>query len=345
MALLFVDGFDHYASADLAKKWNSYNSSTVGIEAAGRNSTNGLAIYHNAASGTFGIIKSFPSNSNQFIFGVAVAPNLDPNRGTRCMLHLNDASVTHLSVWITAAGRIDVYRGFGSTLLGSASVYLADDVYSYVEIKAAIHDTTGAVTVRVNGQSALTLTNIDTRNGGTTNWELVSLGANGAVAGSDRAFVFDDLYIADSSGSVNNDFLGPRRVITIFPTGAGASTDFTPSTGSNWQNVDDTSLDSDTTYNSESTPGDHDTYAFGNVGVTGSVAGIQHNLMVRSDGSGSETVRPKTRIGGVDYNGTTQALTTAYTDVREVVELSPATTSAWTTTEIDGAEFGIELVS
>jgi hypothetical protein len=131
----------------------------------------------------------------------------------------------------------------------------------------------------------------------------------------------------------------------ILPDGAGNSTDFTPSAGSNFQNVDETSTDSDTTYNSETTAGDHDTYTYAAVGLTGNVRAIQTNLVVRSTGAGAETLRPKIRISGTDYSGTTVGCTTSYLDKMEVFETSPATAVVWTVSEIDGAEFGIELVS
>lgn len=43
--------------------------------------------------------------------------------------------------------------------------------------------------------------------------------------------------------------------LTLRPTGAGNSTQWTPSAGSNWQNVDESSADGDTTYNAASGTG------------------------------------------------------------------------------------------
>ena len=43
MALLFMDSFDHYATADITEKWTA-STGTFAIGAYGRNSTNGLRI-------------------------------------------------------------------------------------------------------------------------------------------------------------------------------------------------------------------------------------------------------------------------------------------------------------
>jgi hypothetical protein len=66
-------------------------------------------------------------------------------------------------------------------------------------------------------------------------------------------------------------------------------------------------------------------------------------MIVKSAGSGGEFIRPKMRIAGTDYAGSTATINTSYSDSRQIIPQSPATSSAWTTTEIDAAEFGIEV--
>ncbi len=342
--LLFVDGFDHYATGDVLTKWTAQatgnGSQTIG--AFGRNSTNGLRVVAASTGSTF-LAKTVASggNANAFIIGFGHSPTLSTQND---LVAVYDGATKHIILRLNTSGELSVLRS-PSTVLGTGSAALTSGTYYFIELKVVISDTVGTVDVSVNGASVLSLTSQDTRNGGNASWTGFRLCDNNAL-GQITLGDFDDLYVADNSGSSNNDLLGPIRIATILPDGAGASSDFTPSTGvDNYAMVDEPSTDGDSTYVSSSTPGDHDTYTFAAVGLTGTVKGVQTNLMVRSAGAGSETIRPKVRIGGADYNGTTVGITTSFVDSREIFQVSPATASAWTVSEIDGAEFGVELVN
>lgn len=342
MALLFLDGFDHYATAEIAQKWTS--SSNAAISATeGRNSSQGLHLDATGSNGSITRTLSPGSSAAGGIgFAIRVTGALFNSTSGNELIQVQQADATqHVALGLTAAGLFTAKRG--TTALGTSSSGISLGSWFYLEFKWDIHDTTGSLSVKLNGTTVLSLTGQDTRNAGDGTWARIVL-QNGSNATGTEVYV-DDLAIWDTSGSANTDFLGPIRVKAIYPDGAGASTDFTPSAGSNFQNVDEALTDGDTTYNSEGTAGDHDTYTFGAVGLSGTVRGVQTNLMVRSDGAGAETIRPKIRIGAVDYNGTTVGITTSYADSREVFQVSPATSTAWTVAEIDGAEFGIELVS
>lgn len=339
--VLFADSFDHYATADIAKKWTQSSNATIG--SVGRNSSSGMRLSGSGSNG-YAYVTTNPGSASEGGIGFAVKVNslFTSASGDELVRILQaDGTTQHVAVGLTSGGLFTGKRN--TTTLGTSSAGITAGTFYYVEVKWVIHDSTGSIRVKVNGTEVLALTGVDTRNGGDGTWAIVVL-QNGSSNASITVDL-DDLVIWDTTGSDNNDFLGPIRLKAIFPDGAGNSTDFTPSTGSNYQNVDDTSQDGDSTYNSETTAGDHDTYTFGAVGVTGTVRFVQTNLMVRSNGAGAETIRPKIRISSTDYNGTTVGITTDYRDSREVFETSPATAAQWTVSEIDGAEFGIELVS
>lgn len=338
MAVLFSDSFDHYATAEITQKWTSTSGAT--ITANGRNGTSALRI--NGAGGTGRVTKTVAPVSTT-AGGVGFAYNINTlhdQSSNQYLVGIEESGTLHLGVQLLVSGLLAVYRG--TTLLGTSSSGLSAGSFYYIEFKFAIHDSTGTVDLKLNGTSVLSLTGQDTRNGGTGVWNVVALEL-GVNLGYDADY--DDLVVWDTSGSVNNDFLGPIRIKAIYPDGAGNTTNFTPSAGSNFQNVDEASTDGDTTYNSEGTPGEFDLYTYGAVGVAGTVRFVQVNPMVRSDGAGSETVRPKIRIGSTNYDGTTVGVSTSYLDKLEVFNVSPATSTAWTVAEIDGAEFGEELVS
>jgi hypothetical protein len=345
--LLFVDSFDHYATAETLQKWTTRTtggaSGSMVIAANGRNATNSMRMQSGAGfSGGPQVVKSLSPGSATVILGFAVTFSANPV-ATATFASVRDGSTDQLSLTMKTDGNIELRRGTsGGTLLATGTSALSTGTYYYIELKALIANS-GTYEVRVNGVSAFS-GSADTQNTANASWSQIALGRNVGAGASGGNWDYDDLYVADSTGSTNNDLLGAIRVKTILPDGAGNSTDFTPSAGSNFQNVDEASTDGDTTYNSETATGDHDTYTYGSVGFTGTVLGVQTNLLVRSAGVGGETIRPKIRIGSTDYNGTSVAITTSYLDYLEIFGLSPATSSAWTIAEIDGAEFGIELL-
>jgi len=155
-----------------------------------------------------------------------------------------------------------------------------------------------------------------------------------------------DFYACSDTGSDNKGFLGDIRVQAILPSGAGNSTQMTPSAGSNYQCVDEAAPNDDTDYVSETTAGEKDTYAFGNLTPTsGTVKGTQILISARKDDAGTRTIAPVYRPVSTDYDGTTVSIGNSYDYVRQVKDVSPATSVAWTIAEINGAEFGVKLVS
>ena len=68
-------------------------------------------------------------------------------------------------------------------------------------------------------------------------------------------------------------FLGDVRVDTVRPISAGNYSEFSKQgSASNWDNLDDTTLDSDSTYNYSNTVGQRDTLDCGNLpAITGSI--------------------------------------------------------------------------
>ncbi len=336
MAVLLYDSYDHYDDADILKKWpQSLNGAIVTGGAHG----NGAQLHE------FSYIQAaLPASGDTFVMGTYINPGVaggaQPGFGYAFCVVIDGATAQCYIDW-DGSGFIKAYRGNG-TLLGTSSAAMSFGIQQFVEAKFKIHSSTGTVEVRINRATVLSLTGQNTQLSGTAQWNAVRMSCGAPTGG--RVCIFDDTYILDGTGS-KNTFLGPVRAVALFPTGAGASTDFTPSAGSNWQNVDEASQDGDTTYNTATTPGDHDTYQMGNLGITGDIIAVQTNMIVRSDAAGAETVAPMLRVNGTDYQGATVGVSTSYVDKREVFEVSPDTGVDWTVSEVDGTEPGMKLVS
>lgn len=338
--LLFCDSFDHYATADVGLKWTvpgPQGGLTIG--AFGRNSTNGMHCQNDNG----GPRKALPASVATLVAGVAFRPQ-QFGANTRVISFI-DGSTEQIELWFNALQKLEVRRG--ATLLATSTTVLSLATYYYLEFKATIHPSAGAYEVRINNiaEAALTASGVNTRSSANSTADSVAV-CVGQFTAQGTGWDFDDFYVCDTSGAQNNDFLGDIRVQYIAPTGAGATTQFTPSTGANWQNVDDAAPDGDTTYNSDATPGDIDTYAMSNlVSTAGSVKAVQTLISARKDDAGVRTIAPVVRHGGVDYPGTNVNIGNTYTFYREVMELNPGTGVAWTVADVNAAEFGVKEVA
>lgn len=225
----------------------------------------------------------------------------------------------------------------GTTLLTSTTALAANAEY-YVEIQFVVADT-GTAILKIDGttDSVINSTSVDTRNGALASADTVSFFGTNALAPQIK-----DIYINDNSGGVDDTFWGPIAVGTLTVTGAGNSAQWTPLSSTNASNVDETAMDGDTTYNGTTTNGHVDTFAASNTGYSsGTVKGVEWAAEMKRDNvTATSRVARVYRISGTDYVGSDLSLLTTYRVLRELTRVSPATSSAWTVSELDGMEIG-----
>lgn len=340
MALRFADSCSHYTNAQGTLKWTAYS---VGSIVAGPWGAGSSAL--SFSSPTHGVQRTVPGLATYTAGVRAYVTTL--NRGG--LISFLDGGTLHLTVaMIDGTGRLGIYRGNpdGGTLLASSTVSVPPSVWTYIEAKATIDDTVGAVEVRMNGVAVIVLANVDTRNAGSA---LANSIGFGYLYGNSYGMVWlgTDFYIADASGGVNDSFLGDVRVQALLPTGAGATTTWTPNGGANWDRVDDATPDDDTTYISATAAGTVDTYTMADLTTpAGLVRGIQYCIDARKDDAGSRTVAPVVRTGAVDYVvGAGQSLGASYGLLLEPQDTNPGTAAAWTIAEVNAVEAGAKLVA
>lgn len=209
----------------------------------------------------------------------------------------------------------------------------------YIELYVLIANSGGRAVVRLNGDTIIDFTG-DTQNGGNATVDSVRFTDRDTLL----RYEFDDMYICDASGSVNNDFLGPIKVIPISPDGDGDSSDFTPSAGANYAAVDDGDADDDTTYVESSTSTDQDLYTYENVDSGYSIVGVQIQTEVRETDGTDFTLGTVVDSGATNSVDTPQAIAgTSYEILQRMVEVDPNTSALWTATNLNAAQFGIEV--
>lgn len=341
MSLLFCDSFDHYTN--VGHKYENSNGGTISSSSV-RTGSAGIRF----TSGQNNVIKTLPSAYGTLIAGVAYrsfATSLDAG-----IIAFQDNTTYQISlVHDSATGRLVLIRGqvspgSGTTLATSTNIVSTRGIWAYVELKVTFDDTTGSYEVRVNGDTWLSATNVDTKQSANTTANRVVLGRTGD--NTSGTVDYDDFYVCDTAGSVNNTFLGDIGVAALFATGAGSSTQWTPSTGSNYQNVDETAPNDDTDYNSSSTVGQKDLIAMGNLGGTvTTVLGVQVLRRSRKDDVGTRQLKTKIKSNTTEANGATTSESSSYVYYRDIFETDPDTSAAWTPSGVNGMEAGYEVVA
>lgn len=341
MSLLFMDGFDHYASGDVRQKWPTSNSNFAVATSGSRFNSGQYATYSNSGS-QWSIARNIAS-MDTWIVGLSLYINNLGNQHT--FIRLLDAGSDQVNLRVNTSGTLSVVRGgTNGTVLATSTGTLAVGTWYFIEFKVKIHNTAGTAEVRVSGTNSgwINASGLNTRN--TANSQADSLRLGSENGNGPR---IDDVYVCDINGSINNDFLGDCRIETLYPDGDGNSTQFTPSSGLNYQCVDDSTPNGDTDYVSSSTADNIDTYTLGNLsGTPASILGVQTHLSARKDDGGSRTFQSVLRISGTNYFGSsTFSAADSYLFYSQIFEQNPAISAAWLGSAINGMEAGVKLVS
>lgn len=337
MTILFIDSFDHYTT--LGQKGWIAGSNAV-ITTSGRNSTVGRMANSGNNTGSY---LDLPSTYTTLVVGAAF--NIDENTVQRDFLGLADSGTIQLGLRLDGSGRIEVRRN--ATLIQTGTTILALDTWYYIEFKATIDNSSGSYEVRINGVSELSNIAQDTQATGNAYINRVYFQSTAAGGGATTGRVYaDDVYILDTTGSPN-DFLGDVRVQTILPSGNGNSSQLVGSDGNSTDNyllVDEAAPDGDTTSVQSLTSGHKDTYAYGNLTpTTGTVYAVQLLPYAKKTDAGLRQIKSVARVATDEADGATETLTTDYLYYPEIMATQP-NGGAWTITDVNSAEFGVEIV-
>jgi len=249
---------------------------------------------------------------------------------------------------LSPSGSISLYRFDGLvnyTYLALSSEAVTNDTWVYLEFKWLIDNTVGYAEVRANGIRVLRFDG-DTKSDpypqtAPSVWNTCRLLGMQSTSDTPKLIArMCDLYVADLSGSVNNDFIGDCVIDYIKPDGTGTNTNWTASPGpNNWDDVNDATPDGDTSYVYASTVGTKDTYSHEDV-LTDAKA-IQVVASCRRTTEGSAQLQAVVRSGGSEYNSLALGIAdTTYSYLTWPYDTNPDTGAQWTDAQLDAAEFG-----
>lgn len=331
MAIVWMDGFDLYNStATMALK--GYSTVTNGL-VAGRFGGQAAQNTGGLTPQTWGV----PSG-NTFAVGFAFrVGDLSGNTTGKGIFSFQTGATIITKLGVDVNGALKFGRGDFTTNLiaNSANGLIAINVWNYIEIEYTRNGATGAVTVYLNGSSVLTASGANT----------------GATAIDTMAFMpeffggnkeMDDLYVVDVATR-----LGESRIDTLRPSADSGAQQWTRSTGANnFANVDDTTLNSDTDYNSSATVANKDLYDVADLGFTpASVRAVQAVMFARKDDATARTIRHYIKEGGTTTNGTTRAMGSSFGMFTDLYATNPRTAAAWSAAEVNATQLGLDVVT
>ena len=335
MSLRFMDGFDHYTStADMILKWTSSSGIT--------NATTRFS-YGRSAAFTGSSATKTVDQQPKWTVGAAIKINALPSSAT-LLFGLSDGGTLQNGCYLNPDATLSIRNGAGTVLATASGTPFGTGTWYYIEYQCSSFSGSAAAgacvisytgfTIASSAASAVTKSTANTT-------------ANQLVVGSPGiSCLVDDLYLCDGQGSSNTTFLGEIRIETLFPTGAGSNTAWTPITGANYACVNQNPEDGDTTYVSTSTPVAKDSYAMADLSSTPTtVFGMQTVATCRKDDAGAHSAASIIRSGGTDYAATTTTLPSAYTCMLDVWEQNPDGSGVWTGASVNAMEVGVTLVS
>jgi hypothetical protein len=328
---LFIDGFDHYATANITKKWQETTSTIYTIApTSGRRGGGALSV--GSFPNTNGTIKSKTfTASSKVVVGFALKITTG-SLGVTTRFYAG--GVLQFSIGMNGSGQFFAQRS-GVAVHATSINSFPMDSYNYVEIGVHLADA-GSYEVRVNGQSAgwLPATSYDT---------LVTTGASINQIWFERvptvtsgAFL-DDLYIAYGN---ELRWLGDSRVDTLALTGNSTPQGWIPNTGNAWEQ-----LNQDVGYISASAVGESSLFVVGNLTHNPQIIhGVQLNGLASKSDTGTRAAALLLNSGAT-IEGSSVPLSVDTLLIRESYILNPVTASAWSKSDVDAMEVGVKVTA
>ena len=361
MALLHIDGFDHYGLDE--------NNMTDGmyLEVDSQSTSYFTLSTANPRTGTYNLRRGTGFNGTHVVRtalggekttagqGVAVYfSQLPAFNNTYVLYDFRDAAnAPQISVVIQSTGAISIVRGnnfAGDYIYTTPTPVVVAEAYQHIETWVTIDDAAGAVELRVNGVTVVSLTGVNTA--ATLNIETsqVALLGGSQKTGLNVDFGvttdFDDYFIADDTGAYNNDFIGDRRVLTLFPNADTATEQWIPSTGSDsYAMINEADPDDETSYIlcGPNDVGDQSQFELEDLPAeVSAVSGIMVVDRSRKTDAGPGNINTTVVSGASTAVTADHVMTEAYTYRKNVIEQDPGTSLPFTPTEVNNLKLKIE---
>jgi hypothetical protein len=234
----------------------------------------------------------------------------------------------------------------GNLLYASGNNAWVSDVWNFIEIWVDVDPSAGFVKVWLNNVQKVNLTGANTQVTANAWWDRLSILPVGDAGSPD--LTIDDFYYGDTTTGPGtfpgNAPIGDCHVNTLFAVG-NDSVQWTPLALTNWQEVCELAMDSDTTYNFSSTVGQEDLLNFNALPVsTTLVFGVQVTGAYRKDDSGSRFIKQALKSNVTEQYGVNYSLSEVnYVYFTDQWILDPDTSANWTVTGVNSLAAGYNV--
>lgn len=351
--ILIADGFDHYGTGATGRA-NMALGPYAAVGGNGSPSTNqprtGTCAFGGSGSTTgLSLRRVLPGNFNNIGFGTAQWFNALPGGNNSFLLwqwrDIGNSAIC--SVVLQSTGDIHIKRGSHSgTLVAQTSVpIIVTQTYQHIEAFFTFAGASGAVELRVNGETVIDEVNVDI--GAANVVRQFYWGISSTLGTAIGPYWVEDMYVYDDQGDYNNAIgIGDLKLAPIYPNQDTAQTDWTRNTGSNdFEAIDDTVQDGDTTYLASTMVGERSEFELeDSPPLAETVKFLASYTLARKTDAGD--ARLQVGIGSADIGspampsevlGSAHTITEAYGYYMDVFEEDPATGAPFTPSSVDDA--------
>ena len=325
MARIFIDGFE---SGD-HDMWDAENNATV-VSSAGLDMDGNYCLDLNA--NTEYLYKEITATDEMY-FAFLYRPTSIASSSQVFSVYNGNTPLLNLNLYMPGS----LIRAYMNTtiLLAQTTISMSINTTYLIETHLKLADSGGRFEVKIDGVQYIDFTG-DTKVGADTQFNKIRLGYGPHVSWPSYAY-YDNLITDDAN------WIGDTRIQAVVPTGAGITTDWTPSIGANWECVDETPAN-DADYVSVNAVDEVDTYATGNlVGTIENVKCVQVQARVKTDGAPTPTnLKLAVRSGGTDYLSGDNLVPAAEKSFSHLWEDNPADAAAWEEADVNAMEIGIK---
>jgi hypothetical protein len=224
----------------------------------------------------------------------------------------------------------------GSTLIGTGNIQMVSGRVYHIQVRYKPGEPPeGIFQVKLDGVLEIDLSGVDTTDAAG------NIGIFQVNSGWNTPTYFDDFVIDNANWPGNSKILG------MLISGAGNSTQWDPSTGSNYQCVDEVPA-VETDFVSTNVTDEVDTYATTDWATAiNSIKSVQLTVRTAFDGAPTpKKLRTVLRCSGADYpHANSITVPGAFVRFDQLWELNPADSAAFEDADLDVLEIGVKAVA
>ena len=329
MSLVFMDGFE---TGNLGLWSANYNLSIV---SAPTGMSGSYALY--GSNGGYAQ-KMFDSPYSELYFAFKWKVALGHNGALGVMRFYDSVGGAVLSITRNTTTKLPQIRlgDYSGTVLAEGTTVLDNDHVYLFEVYLKPLNSGGVCQVKIDSNPVEINYSGDTTNGLEEIGQIMPYASGGNTT-------WDDIFVDDA------DWIGNWRIKPLVPIGAGASAQWDPSTGNNYECVDE-KPPSDTDYVSTNVIDEVDTYAVGTLsGTVSAIKAVQVIARARKEGNPTPTqLQLIVRPASTDRVSSSKALPTEFSaggHVSHLWENNPEDSQPWEPGDINGKQIGMKAVA